>query len=411
MCAVIALQWWPQWRDVRRIPVTLCAVLVFAGRVAEAEAKRPLAQIDLAAVSAPFNRALQQAKGFPANVQLRFLGEDQLAVSSMDDWYYPAYGHLATKNFHFTLDIISLIGGSLKPSNQLRFETETSDSSFVALPSGKLIVDTGRELTVLDQSQHTALRGTAEQACDAPPGMDLDGPFRTRLLAGSEEIGFVSVERADRKSLAEGPPIPLDTWNCWFSTTTLRLLARTNMKLGGPGPTATARGQLVYSHSWSTSPAGDHIIAFPASSSCVAPALERIAPEVNLLRAEAASVFRCKKGAILIELGEEMSVIHLKGEDDWYFRTDAWNVPLAIFVGGSFHVPLFGGNFSGRTDTRLVNYRTGVSIELPDIKINVHSDVYAGPTLQYAISPGGHHVAVLSGPVLTIFDVPQGLLN
>jgi len=391
--------------------VTLCSVLVFAGRLAEAEARRPLAQIDLAAVSAPFNRALQQAKGFPANVQLSFLGEDQLAVSSMDDWYYPLYGHVATKKFHFTLDIISLIGGSLKPSNQLRFETETSDSSFAALPSGKLIVNTRKELTVLDESLHVALRGTVEQACDAPPGMDLDEPFWTRLLAGSEEIGFVSVERAGRINLTEGPPIPLDTWNCWFSTTTLQLVARTNMKLVLPGPASTARGLLVDSHSWSFSPTGQHIMAFPASSSCVAPALERIAPEVNLLRAEAASVFRCKKGAILIERGEEKSVIRLKGEDDWYFRTDAWKVPLAIFVGGSFHVPLFGGNFSGRTATRLVNYRTGVSIELPDIKINVHSDVYAGPTLQYAISPGGHHVAVLSGPVLAIFDVPQSLLN
>jgi len=389
----------------------LCAPLFFAGRLTDTQAKQPLAQINLAEVSAPFNRALQRSQGFPPKIQLSFLGEDQLAVSSMDDWYYPLYGHVATKKFHFTLDIISLIGGSLKPSNQLRFETETSDSSFAALPSGKLIVDTGKELAVLDQSQHVALRGTVEQACDAPPGMDLDEPFWTKLLAGSEEIGFVSVERAPRKSLAEGPPIPLDTWNCWFSTTTLRLLARTNMKLVLPGPASTARGLLVDSHSWSFSPTEEHTIAFPASSACVAPDLERIAPEVNLLRAEAASVFRCKKGAILIERGDEKSVVRLKGEDDWFFRTDAWSVPLAIFVGGSFHAPLFGGNFSGRTVTRLVNYRTGESIELPDIKINIHTDVYAGPTLQFAISPGGHHVAVLSGPVLAVFDVPQRLLN
>jgi hypothetical protein len=141
------------------------------------------------------------------------------------------------------------------------------------------------------------------------------------------------------------------------------------------------------------------------------PDIEQKFPNFFLLRAEPAEVFRCRKGTISVKRGDQISTISLKGSDGWYFRADAWKAPLAIFVGGSFHVPLFGGNFTGTTKIRLVNYRTGRSVLLPELKINAPPPMYAGQTREYAISPNGGYVAVLHGPMLSVYETPPELLK
>jgi len=69
------------------------------------------------------------------------------------------------------------------------------------------------------------------------------------------------------------------------------------------------------------------------------------------------------------------------------------------------------GNFTGITRTRLVNYHTGASVILPELKINASPPIYAGQTLEYAISPNGHYVAVLHGSLLSVYETPSELLQ
>lgn len=376
-----------------------------------AEIKQSIAEIDVAEVSVPYRAALQIAKGFPANVKLSFLGEDRVALSSMDGSYSPSFGHMARGKFHFTVDVFELKTGTLKQANQLRFDTETSDARFAALPSGKLLVDTGQIISALDQSEHVSVERSAAEVCGSPAGLELKEPFRTNLLAASENVAFVSLARAGRSVPPDGPPIPIDNgWGCWFSTTDLRPVAQTRSKRVS-GATA-ARGLIVYlDDSWSLTPDDQHRLSIPPSVECNVPELDRRFPKFFLLHAEQAEVFRCCKGTISIKRGDQISTHTLKGAEEWYFRTDAWNVPLAIFVGGSFHVPLFGGSFTGTTKARLVNYNSGSSAVLPELKINAPTGVYAGQTLEYAISPSGHYVAVLHGSRLSVYETPPELLK
>ena len=177
------------------------------------------------------------------------------------------------------------------------------------------------------------------------------------------------------------------------------------------GATA-ARDLTVYlDASWSLTPNDQHPLSIPRPVECNVSELDRKFPKFFLLHAEPAEVFRFRKGTISVKRGDEVSAITLKGAEEWYFRADAWNAPLAIFVGGSFHVPLFGGNFTGTTKIRLVNYRTGRSVLLPELKINASPPIYAGQTREYAISPNGHYVAVLHGPMLSVYETPQELLK
>jgi hypothetical protein len=376
-----------------------------------AEIKQPLAEVDAAEVSAPYRAALQVAKGFPANVKLGFLGDDRIALSSMDGSYAPSFGHVATHTFHFTVDVFELKTGTLKETNQVRFDTETSDARFAALPSGKLLVDTGQAISVLDQSQHVSLERSAAQVCGSPAGLDLNEPFRTTFLAASENVAFVSLVRAGRSIPPDGPPIPIDDgWGCWFSTADLSPIAQARSRRAS-GPTA-ARDLVVYlDYSWSLTPHDQHPLSIPPSLECNVPELDRRFPTFFLLHAEQAEVFRCCKGTISIKRGDRITTITLKGAEQWDFRTDAWNMPLAIFVGGNLHVRLFGGGFTGTTKARLVNYRTGASAVLPELKINAPAGLYAGQTLQYAISPSGHHVAVLHGSRLSVYETPPELLK
>jgi hypothetical protein len=376
-----------------------------------AEIKQSIAEIDVAEVSVPYRAALQIAKGFPARVRLSFLGEDRMALSSMDGSYAPSFGHVATRKFHITVDVFELKAGTLKPANQLRFDTETSDARFAALPSGKLIIDTGQLISVLDQSQHVSVERSVGQVCGSPTELDLNEPFRTTLLAASENVAFVSLVRAGRSVPPDGPPIPIDSGRgCWFSTADLSAIAEARTRRAS-GPTA-ARDLVVYlDYSWSLTPHDQHPLSIPPSLECNIPELDRRFPKFFLLHAEQAEVFRCCKGTISIKRGDQISTVTLKGAQEWDFRTDAWNVPLAIFVGGNLHVPLFGGGFTGTTKARLVNYRTGVSAALPELKINAPTGVYAGETLEYAISPSGHYVAVLHGSRLSVYETPPELLK
>jgi len=88
------------------------------------EIRQPVAEVNVAEASAPFRVALQRMRGFPANVRLSFLGEDRLAISSMDDAYAPSYGHVAMTTFHLTIDVFTLKAATLKATNQLRFDTQ-----------------------------------------------------------------------------------------------------------------------------------------------------------------------------------------------------------------------------------------------------------------------------------------------
>lgn len=375
------------------------------------EIRQSIAEVDVAKVSAPYRAALQIAKGFPANVKLSFLGEDRMALSSMDGSYSPSFGHIARSKFHFTVDVFELKAGTLKQANQLRFDTGTSDARFAALPSGRLIVDTGQMISALDRSQSVSVKRSAAQVCGSPTGIDLNEPFRTTLLAASENIAFVSLARAGRSVPPDDPPIAIDKgWGCWFSTAELRPIAQARSRRVS-GATA-ARDLVVYlDSSWSLTPDDQHPLSIPPSVKCNVPELDRRFPKFFLLHAERADAFRCCKGTISIKRGDRISTIALKGAEEWYFRTDAWRVPLAIFVGGSFHVPLLGGSFTGTTKARLVNYRTGASALLPELKINVPTGVYAGQTLQYAISPNGQYVAILHGSLLSVYQTPSKLLK
>lgn len=376
-----------------------------------ADIKQSIAEIDVAEVSAPYRAALQIAKGFPANVKLSFLGEDRIGLSSMDGSYAPSFGHVPTRKFHFTVDVFELKTASLKQASQLQFDTETSDARFAALPSGKLLVDTGQAISVLDQSQHVSVERSAAQVCGSPTGLDLNEPFRTTLLAASENVAFVSLVRAGRSVPPDGPPIPIDNgWACWFSTADLSPIAQARSRRAS-GPTA-ARDLLVYlDYSWSLTPHDQHPLSIPPSVECNVPELDRRFPKFFLLHAEPAEAFRCCKGRISIKRGDQISTVTLKGAEEWYFRTDAWDIPLAIFVGGNVHARLFGGGFTGTTKARVVNYRTGESALLPELKISVPTGVYAGQTLQYAISPNGHYVAVLHGSLLSVYATPPELLK
>ena len=382
-----------------------------------AEIKRAIAEIDVAQVSAPYRAALQISKGFPANVKLSFLGEDRMVLSSMDGSYAPSFGHVATRKFHFTVDVFDLKMGTLKQANQLRFDTETSDARFAALPSGKLLVDTGQTISALDQSQHVSVERSAAQVCGSPTGLDLNEPFRTTLLAASENVAFVSLVRAGRSVPPDGPPIPIDSgWACWFSTIDLKPIAQRRSK--SVIAASSARDLQVYLGTSgpfsSLTPDGERTLSLPPTVDCDLSRFDRKFtqfPRFYLLHEGFASLFRCGNGTIAVERGDRVRTLSLKKTGAWDFRTDAWNVPLAIFVGGNLHARLFGGGFTGTTKARLVNYRTGESALLPELKISVPTGVYAGQTLQYAISPNGHYVAVLHGSLLSVYATPPELLK
>lgn len=397
--------------DLSRLAVILGLSVLCPRALPGAEIKRSIADADMAAVSTAYRAALEIAKGFPANVKLSFLGEDRMVLSSMDGSYSPSFGHTAVSKFHFTIDVLELKTGTLEHANQIRFDTETSDARFAALPSGKLIVDTGQVISALDQSQHVSIQRSAAEVCGSPTGLNLNEPFRTTLLAASENVAFVSLARAGRSVPPDGPPVPIGNgWACWFSTADLSPIAQARSKRVS-GATA-ARGLVVYlDHSWSLTPDDQHPLSIPSGLKCNVPELDRRFPKFFLLHAEQSEAFRCCKGTISVKRGDEFATIALKGAEEWYFRTDAWSVPLAIFVGGSFHVPLFGGSFTGTTKARLVNYRTGASALLPELKINARAGVYAGQTLEYAISPNGHYVTVLHGSLLSIYKTPPELLK
>ena len=178
-----------------------------------AEIQQPVIEVDVTAVSAPYRAALQIAKGFPANVKLGFLGDSGIALSNMDGSYSPSFGHIAQSKFHLTVDVFELKTGTLKKANQLRFDTETSDARFAALPSGRLIVDTRQVISAFDESQHVSVERSGAEVCGSPAGLDVKQPFRTTLLAASESVDFVSFARAGRSVPPDGPPIPVD--NGW----------------------------------------------------------------------------------------------------------------------------------------------------------------------------------------------------
>jgi len=269
-----------------------------------------------------------------------------------------------------------------------------------------MIVDTGRELRVLDEEQKITAHATAAQVCGTPGGFPDSGLYRTAAYAGSEQIGVIGFQRSVPGWPPRAPSEP--GWWCWFSTESLAPIAQAR---GALALRAVARDLRVQNGIWRVSPTGTDRASIPASEVCDVPELDRKFPDFYLLRAEAAEAFRCRKATISVKRGDHVSTVILKGADQWYFRTDAWNAPLAIFVGGSFHVPLFGGNFTGTTKTRLVNYRSGVSVLLPELKINAPPPIYAGQTLEYAISPSGRYVAVLRGPLLTVYETPPQLLK
>jgi hypothetical protein len=109
--------------------------------------------------------------------------------------------------------------------------------------------------------------------------------------------------------------------------------------------------------------------------------------------------------------GEKVRTIVLGGGRDWNFETDAWHAPLLIVAGGTVHITPIGRGFKGTAKAVLVNYQTGDSAALPDIRIDAPPPVYGGQVLAYAISPSGHHVAVLHGSELAVFETPPGLLR
>jgi hypothetical protein len=385
--------------------------LSLPGLATSADVLKSVGEINVASVSVPYRAALQAAGRLPAPVQVTFIGEERLAVASVDGTAVP-HALVPRSSLHLTIDVFALREGHLTSIKQLRFETDTVDSRITSLPSGRLLVSAGHQLLLVNENLEVSATSSVERACGIEKELDPGAPYRVALFAASEDIAAVSFRVGGDKWPLQGPPAPpaeVELW-CWFSTRDLRPVTQVHASFV---LRATVRKFLAYATGGSTmavSRENADRVSVPTGA-CDIRGVERDFPPVFLLRFEPVAVFRCRKGAISIVRGDRVDNIRVTGGDAWYFRTDAWNAPLAAFVAGTLRGAVFGGGFTGANFAALVNYQSGASARFPDLKIDTPSPIYAGSTLQYAISPSGSYAAALSGSTLSLYATPQALLQ
>ncbi len=395
----------PSWakkinRQARKLVPKIHASIFVAFTLAAADAvagdsfKRPIAEVNLVEISTAYRSAYGPLH---SSARLEFVGEDRLAISSLDSVAFPKDGVMPDSTFHLTIDVFKIENRGIRLIYGLPLDTVTSDSSVAALPSGRLLVNTGRKIQVFDSSLRVQAEASAEHVCalDAEPNRTV--AYRIFLFPASERTGVIGFEKPWYRTI--GKAFPVTGHTCWFSTDDLRPIAKTNAVVAQSG---TARELLFSVGPFALSPKGREELSIPKTEACDA---KPQFPEFHLLHAEPASEVFCRQGFISILRGDNATDIRIPGSKRWAMGAQAWNAPLAIFFGGVLKFSLLGGGVSENSNTRLVNYDTGASAELPKPKGNGLEHRI------YALSPSGGHLAILDGSQLSIYDVPPTLLG
>jgi hypothetical protein len=386
------------WRKALTLLAFACVLLGPSIAYSGSGSKDPIASLDLAQVSPGFRAALNAR----VPVTVSFLGDDRIAVSYFDDTdnpYFAAKQRRPRKQLHFFIELFRLKPTSLERSGTLTFLTDTSESRFFAMPSGRFVVNAGRDVFLYDEDQQFVAKRTVEQVCGLQP-MSADALYWVSLKRGSEKATALALwedslvpDKSFPEKLVQGPT---KVHYCWFSARDLSPLAR-----GGDSPV----GSYVPSRDEKIDADLRTIITPQGKVQAGVPCQERtdfFSGWIRLLHARNATAFECALGEISFEEGGEVRTKKLS-QRKWAARihAEAWNTPIVAVLQG--HVTR---GASDRTEVEVFNYenlKTVMHLKLDPYEC--HAQICSPSFTGVALSPSGQGLAILNGAILSVYDL------
>jgi hypothetical protein len=399
-------------RKTTAVSITLaCISMLPAGKAQPA--RSPNASIDLSLAAPAFTSALK-AWSIPPDPQLEFLGDNQLAIaitSELELNSLAAIDQRPRKQIKLLIELFRVTDSGLKKSGEIELPTDSSHSRIAGLPSGRLLVNAGRAVLSYDDEHRLAAQKSAEDVCGLPARWPNEALVDSYLLAASDRLGLLTLSREQLTWFQIHPSIPpraditsTESYWCWFSAEDLTPQAR---YISSPPKTssrnATVNGLRAFGASGQTevTPQGEKKMS---DASC------RYGGVFHILRVGDSVSIACKRGEVTIsDSSGQLRSIPLGTERQIpEYQTNAWNVPLAVFISTSLSLRLTGGFLDVATPF-LVNYQTGRVKQLPRMTSHAPPGLYMGTSRAFAVSPNGKYVAELLGTSLTVIAVDESM--
>ena len=273
-------------------------------------------------------------------------------------------------------------------------------------------MNAGRAVFSYDEEHRLVAKKSAEEVCGLPAQWPNEALVDSYLFPASDRLGLLTLSREELRWLKQvSPSIPpygyaaaTESYWCWFSTEDLTPQAR---YISSP-PKTTSRNATV--NGLRAFGANGHTEVTPQGEKKMRDASCRDGGSFHLLHVGDSVAIACRKGEVTIsDASGQLRSIPLGTERQIpEYQTNAWNVPLAVFISKSLSLGLTGG-FSDVATPFLVNYQTGRVRQLARMTSHAPPGLYMGTSRAFAVSPNGKYVAELLGTSLTVIVVDESM--
>lgn len=405
---------------MKHIQIAVVAIFFFGSSLSASgpDYSQPGASLDVTKVSTELRDASSK---IVTKLDVEFLGENELVVMSVDDIGSPIWAARDSRPvsaLHLTLDFFQLEENRISRVDQLKFETDNSQSRVRALPSGAFVVTAGKNVYAYDSSRYLLARKRVEEICKLDAELPANTLYDIYLYSASEQIAVVNLTTGHfgeniRYPVVGPRPFYYDQSRfCWFSTHDLAPVRQAVSPKSFPN--ATAWEDSVYMEtggmSFQVSEAGTREV-FPTADCALRRKYAVDTRFLYPLRAERGLAYPCNEKEFAIE--RDGKVERIPTRKAWpvpVILTDAWSAPLLLLDYGSVRVGL-GGSITTTSTLELMNYRTKKTYSYPALKTAIPSGVTIMGGSHFSLSPSGRLLAVLKAGILSVYRTPAELVQ
>jgi len=376
---------------------------------------KPIASIDVATE----NDAFQKSE---SRFVLSFPSTDHIAIISTDGRFPARQTAPDEAHLHLRIDFLWLSGNRVQEDGHLEFPTNSENSGAIFLSSGRLLVNDARDLMLFDRDRALIRRKPIEEVCQR--SFSKLALLSATLIPGSDKVAVLRINEHFGESWGK-----IDEWwkysnvppkrevvnyedFCWFSTDSLELLAR-----GGYAPSGEYKPQRdeVVPQLLQTvmTPKGVQKI-----DSLCDPSKFGFSDRLFILHAREGIAISCEPGQITIQLHGNTRSKKLQKNWPTGIAAEALNAPILLASQSHFRVGLFSFgpahdqlevfNYEDMRTLLVLPLRTRSLESSPNVSVLGGSQrKYAVLPLASALSPAGENLAVLDGPTLSVYSLPN----